>query len=177
MSNLSQVTSESVTVRDSNGREIESQLLPLSSASLNIKNYHVKAYLGKSPSDTSKYWLALSASVPPPGFSTYTVSGTKTGGASLSKSTVYGSKRNGHGTLEVGQSNLKPTYDVHQGKLTQYINRRSLVKAPLQQSYSFCTGYDHSDIQDPRVTLLMHLEHMYFVLIVHLRLDLAQRFL
>ncbi|KAI3931665.1 hypothetical protein MKW92_015658, partial [Papaver armeniacum] len=73
------VTSESVTVRDSNGREIESQLLPLSSASLNIRNYHVKAYLGKSPSDTPKYWLAFSASVPPLGFSTYTVSGTKTG--------------------------------------------------------------------------------------------------
>ncbi|KAI3942980.1 hypothetical protein MKW98_005492 [Papaver atlanticum] len=145
------VTSESVTVRDSRGREIESQLLPLSSASLNIRNYHVKAYLGKSPSDTPKYWLAFSASVPPLGFSTYTVSGTKTGGASLSKSTVHGSKRNGHGTLEVGQGNLKLTYDVHQGKLTQYINRRSLVKAPLQQSYSFYSGYDHSD-QDPQAS-------------------------
>ncbi|KAI3882205.1 hypothetical protein MKX03_027015 [Papaver bracteatum] len=146
------VTSESVTVRDSSGREIESQLLPLSNASLNIRNYHVNAYLGKSPSDTPKYWLAFSVSVPPLGFSTYTVSGTKTGGASLSKSTVHGSKRNGHGTLEVGQGNLKLTYDVHQGKLAKYINRRSLVKAPLQQSYSFYTGYDHSDIQDPQAS-------------------------
>ncbi|RZC59595.1 hypothetical protein C5167_006903 [Papaver somniferum] len=125
------VTSESVTVRDSSGREIESQLLPLSSASLNIRNYHIKAYLGKFPSDTPKYWLAFSASVPPLGFSTYTVSGTKTG--------------------EVGQGNLKLTYDVHQGKFTQYINRRSLVKAPLQQSYSYYTGYDHSD-QDPQAS-------------------------
>ncbi|XP_026378794.1 probable alpha-mannosidase At5g13980 [Papaver somniferum] len=140
------VTSESVTVRDSSGREIESQLLPLSSASLNIRNYHIKAYLGKFPSDTPKYWLAFSASVPPLGFSTYTVSGTKTGGAGLSKS-----KSIGHGTLEVGQGNLKLTYDVHQGKFTQYINRRSLVKAPLQQSYSYYTGYDHSD-QDPQAS-------------------------
>ncbi|KAI3856688.1 hypothetical protein MKX03_026813 [Papaver bracteatum] len=146
------VTSESVTVRDSSGREIESQLLPLSSASLNIRNYHVKAYLGKSPSDTPKYWLAFSASIPPLGFSTYTVSGTKTGGASLSKSTVYGSKRNGNGTLEVGQGNLKLIYDVHQGKLTQYINRRSLVKAPLHQSYSLYTGYDNRDILDPQAS-------------------------
>ncbi|MCL7038410.1 hypothetical protein MKW94_014475 [Papaver nudicaule] len=145
------VVSESVTVRDSSGREIESQLLPMSSASLNLRNYHVKAYLGKSPSDAPKYWLAFSASVPPLGFSTYTVSGKKTGGASLSKSTVHRSQRNENGNLEVGQGNLKLIYDVHQGKLTQYINRRSLVKAPLHQSYSFYTGYDNS-AKDPQAS-------------------------
>ncbi|KAI3983459.1 hypothetical protein MKX01_038879 [Papaver californicum] len=143
------VISESVTVRDSSGTEIESQLLPVSSASLKIRNYHVKAYLGKSPSETPKYWLAFSASVPPLGFSTYTVSGKKN--RSLSKSTVHGSQRNGYGTLEVGQGNLKLIYDVHQGKLTQYINRRSLVKAPLHQSYSFYSGYDNSD-RDPQAS-------------------------
>lgn len=72
-----QVSSEGVIVMDSAGREIESQVLPLSNASLSIRNYHVKAYLGRSPGETMKYWLAFSVSVPPLGFSTYTVASAK----------------------------------------------------------------------------------------------------
>lgn len=71
---LLQVSSEKVIVKDSGGRTVESQLLPLSNATLRIRNRYVKAYLGKAPSETLKYWLAFSASVPPLGFSTYTVS-------------------------------------------------------------------------------------------------------
>ncbi|KAA8547197.1 hypothetical protein F0562_003647 [Nyssa sinensis] len=68
---------EGLIVHDSGGREIESQLLPLSTTSMNTRNFHVKAYLGRSPSGMPKYWLAFVASVPPLGFSTYTVSGAK----------------------------------------------------------------------------------------------------
>lgn len=71
---LLQVSSEKVFVKDSGGKTVESQLLPLSNATLRIRNRYVKAYLGKAPSETIKYWLAFSASVPPLGFSTYTVS-------------------------------------------------------------------------------------------------------
>lgn len=67
-------------VLDSNGREIASQILPLSNVSWHTKNYHTKAYLGKSASNSARYWLAFSASVPPLGFSTYVVSGAKTSG-------------------------------------------------------------------------------------------------
>jgi alpha-mannosidase len=74
---LLQVSSEKVFVQDSEGREIESQLLPLSNATLSIRNYYVKAYIGKSPNGVLKYWLAFSVSVPPLGFSTYVVSTAK----------------------------------------------------------------------------------------------------
>ena len=53
---------------------IESQILPLVNAHVGMRNYYVKAYLGKTPSEAPKYWLAFSASVPPLGFSTYTIS-------------------------------------------------------------------------------------------------------
>lgn len=72
--NLLQVSTQKVTVKDAGGRTIDSQLLPLSNVTLGIRNLYVKAYLGKSPSETVKYWLAFSASVPPLGFSTYVVS-------------------------------------------------------------------------------------------------------
>lgn len=75
-----QVSSKEVVVQDSDGKEIVSQLLPLSNFSLNTRNYHVKAYLGVSPGNTPSYWLAFSAFVPPLGFSTYIIStANKTG--------------------------------------------------------------------------------------------------
>ncbi|XP_010249228.1 PREDICTED: alpha-mannosidase At3g26720-like [Nelumbo nucifera] len=144
------VIGESITVKDSNGREIEFQLLPIVNTSVNIRNYHVKAYLGKYPSDTPKYWLAFSASVPALGFSTYIVSSAKRTGASSTISTPssFGDE---NGTIEVGQGNLKLIYSIDEGKLTQYVNTRSLVKAPLEQSFSFYTGYNGTD-KDPQAS-------------------------
>jgi alpha-mannosidase len=80
LTNLLQVINENVVVRDSKGKEIESQLLPLLNVSVAIRNYHVTAYLGKPPSVRPSYWLAFSATVPPLGFSTYIVSYTKRAG-------------------------------------------------------------------------------------------------
>jgi alpha-mannosidase len=80
LTNLLQVIDENVVVRDSKGKEIESQLLPLLNVSVAIRNYHVTAYLGKHPRATPSYWLAFSATVPPLGFSTYIVSYTKRAG-------------------------------------------------------------------------------------------------
>lgn len=69
-----QVISEDVAVKDSEGKVIESQLLPLGDASMRSRNYHVKAYLGYVPTATPKFWLAFPVSVPPLGFSTYIIS-------------------------------------------------------------------------------------------------------
>ena len=80
LSNLLQVINENVAVWDSSGKEIESQLLPLLDVSVEVRKYHVKAYLGKSPKTTPSYWLAFSATVPPLGFSTYIVSSSKRAG-------------------------------------------------------------------------------------------------
>ncbi|KAI3941298.1 hypothetical protein MKW92_019263 [Papaver armeniacum] len=132
------IISESVTVRDSNGIEVESQLIPLVNASAAIRNYYVKAYLGITPSEAPKYWLVFSASVPPLGFSTYIVSGAKGAGISSAMSTTLTSKG---GDMKVGQGNLKLIYDENEGKLTHYINSRTLVKSPLGNSYSFYAGH------------------------------------
>lgn len=70
---LSQVSSEKVTVQDSGGKEVAAQLIPVSNETLRLRNYYVTAYLGRPPSETLKYWLAFTVSVPPIGFSTYVV--------------------------------------------------------------------------------------------------------
>ncbi|KAG5526950.1 hypothetical protein RHGRI_028029 [Rhododendron griersonianum] len=143
------VSSEGVIVMDSAGREIESQLLPLSNASLSIRNYHVKAYLGRSPGETMKYWLAFSVSVPPLGFSTYTVASAK--GTGASKSEVYNPEGNGDYTVEVGQGNLKLLYTAHGGNLIHYSNGRSLVTTSAQQTYSYYSAYNGTD-KDPQAS-------------------------
>ncbi|KAM1511415.1 hypothetical protein ACFX1Z_023109 [Malus domestica] len=68
------IINEDVTVHDSEGREIESQLLPLDDAHVGLRNYYAKAYLGQTPTKTPNYWLAFTVSVPPLGFNTYTIS-------------------------------------------------------------------------------------------------------
>lgn len=77
---MSQVVNENVVVRDSSGKKIRSQLLPILDTFLGLRNYHAAAYLGVSPTVNPKYWLAFSATVPPLGFSTYYVSNAKHSG-------------------------------------------------------------------------------------------------
>uniref|UniRef100_A0A5B7A9H0 Alpha-mannosidase n=1 Tax=Davidia involucrata TaxID=16924 RepID=A0A5B7A9H0_DAVIN len=138
------VINENVTVQDSTGKEIESQLLPLVNASVSIRNYYATAYVGKSPSSTPKYWLAFTVSVPPLGFSTYVVSSAKQTAATLVRQTLYESAGSQNETIEVGPGNLKLIYSGNGGKLSQYINKRNLVKASVEQSYSYYSGYDGS---------------------------------
>ncbi|XP_059645279.1 alpha-mannosidase At3g26720 isoform X2 [Cornus florida] len=145
------VSTEGIVVLDSGGRVIESQLLPLSNASLSIRNYHVKAYLGSYPGDKLKYWLAFSASVPPLGFTTYIVSSAKRTGTGSTISAVYSSEANKDTTVEVGQGNLKLIYSNDEGRLIHYINSRNLVTASAEQSYSYYSGYNGTD-KDPQAS-------------------------
>lgn len=137
------VINENVAVWDSSGKEIESQLLPLLNVSVALRKYHVMAYLGKSPNTTPSYWLAFSATVPPLGFSTYIVSSTKWAAATSGRQEYMPESRQ-NDTIKVGPGNLKLIYSGNEGKLTQYINSKSLVKESVQQSYSFYPGKDGS---------------------------------
>ncbi|XVF13832.1 hypothetical protein REPUB_Repub09cG0002300 [Reevesia pubescens] len=145
------VSTARVIVKDSEGREIESQLLPLSNSTSHIRSHYVKAYLGKTPRETVKHWVAFSVSVPPLGFSTYIVEPAKETGPSSTISTVHtyeGSKDN---TIEVGQGSLKLHYSADEGKLTHYVNSRNLVMAFAEQSYGYYSGNDGTD-KDPQAS-------------------------
>ncbi|KAF4397582.1 hypothetical protein G4B88_027322 [Cannabis sativa] len=145
------VSTDRVSVQDSNGRNVEAQLLPISNATFNVRNYYVRAYLGGSPRETIKYWLAFSVSVPPIGFSTYIISTTKQTGSSVAISSVYRSEESIDNTIEVGQGSLKLIYSAHEGKLTHYANNRNLITASAEQSYSYYSGNDGTD-KDPQAS-------------------------
>ncbi|XP_027351852.1 probable alpha-mannosidase At5g13980 [Abrus precatorius] len=142
------VVDASVTVHDANGKEIESQLLPLAAVSVDLRNYYVKAYLGQTPPKTPKYWLAFTVSVPPLGFSTYTVSTAKRTGSTRSSVVRYQSSENSE--FEVGQGNLKLTFSTDQEKCTNYVNIRSLVEEQVELSYLYYSGYDGTNQKDPQ---------------------------
>ncbi|GAB2278356.1 hypothetical protein Dimus_013039 [Dionaea muscipula] len=146
------VSLDKVTVMDFRGREVESQLLPVTDAFLSIRNEYVKAYLGEPSGGTNKYWLAFTASVPPLGFSTYTVSAAKQSdvGASSNVSSVYTLQGSRNDTAEVGKGSLKLLYSAHGGPL-HYTNRRSSVTAVAEQSYSYYYGNDGTDV-DPQAS-------------------------
>ncbi|KAF5479242.1 hypothetical protein F2P56_000079 [Juglans regia] len=139
------VINEDVTVHDFEGREIESQLLPLATAYVGLRNYHVRAYVGRSPTQTPKYLLAFKVSVPPLGFSTYTISSMKKPGASSIRSSLYQFQSGEKSSVEVGQGNLKLTFSIDHGKITNYVNSRSLIEEPVEQSYSYYSGFKGND--------------------------------
>nr|POF01591.1 putative alpha-mannosidase [Quercus suber] len=143
------VINENVAVWDSSGKEVESQLLPLLNVSVTVRKYHVKAYLGRSPKTAPSYWLAFSATVPPLGFSTYIVSSSKWADATSVRQ-EYKSESRKNDTIKVGPGKLKLIYSGNQGTLAQYINSKSLVKASVQQSYSYYPGNDGS--MDPQAS-------------------------
>ncbi|KAH7578512.1 hypothetical protein JRO89_XS01G0391600 [Xanthoceras sorbifolium] len=137
------VINVNVTVKDSGGKQIESQILPLLNASISLRNYYSKAYLGKSSTVTPKYWLAFTASVPPLGFNTYIISSAKQAAFS-SKKTVYKSEIGQNDKVLVGPGNLKLLYSANEGKIIQYINGGSSVNKLVEQSYSYYPGDDGS---------------------------------
>ncbi|KAI3784614.1 hypothetical protein L1987_43716 [Smallanthus sonchifolius] len=139
------VSSHELIVLDSDGKEIKSQLLPIFNASLNMRNYHVKAYLGISPSSTPQYWLGFTASVPPLGFSTYIISSAKHTDTRSTMSTVWTSDSTSDKTVVIGGGNLKLHYATYEGKLTHYINNRNLVEESIEHSYSYYSGHNSTN--------------------------------
>ncbi|KAB1213188.1 Lysosomal alpha-mannosidase [Morella rubra] len=115
------VINEEVAVHDREGGEIESQLLPLTAAYVGLRNYHAKAYVGRSPAQTPKYLLAFKVSVPPLGFRMYSISNAKRPGASSARSSVHTFQSSEKSTVEVGDGN---------------------VEEPVEQSFSYYSGYN-----------------------------------
>ncbi|KAH9770255.1 alpha-mannosidase [Citrus sinensis] len=142
------VINENVTVKDSKGKVIESQLLPLLKDSMSLRNSYSTAYLGKSTNVTPSYWLAFSASVPPLGFNTYIISSAKQAASHSGMRTVYKSQISQNDTIEVGPGNLKLLYSGKRAKLMRYINSKTSVNKLLEQSYIYYRGDDGSkDLQ------------------------------
>ncbi|CAI8613491.1 unnamed protein product [Vicia faba] len=139
------VSTAEVFVQDSAGKEVESQLLPLSNITSSIRKKYVKAYTGTAPAGELKYWLAFPVSVPPIGFSTYVVSRPKQTGHVSTISKEFRSDGSTNNSIEVGKGNLKLLYSANQGKLTHYVNSRNQVTASVEQSYSFYSGHAGDD--------------------------------
>ncbi|WOL03753.1 putative alpha-mannosidase [Canna indica] len=133
------VMSDSILVVDHEGKEIESQLLPINSALLTLRNNYVEAYMGISPNVTPKYWLAIPVTVEPLGFATYFIKSAKQTGSRAAMSMVYSSQGMENAKTEIEQGNLKLQFD-QDGKLTHYVNKRSLVKSSIEQAYSYYSG-------------------------------------
>ncbi|XP_038696412.1 probable alpha-mannosidase At5g13980 isoform X2 [Tripterygium wilfordii] len=134
------VNDEDLTVRDFEGREIESQVIPLTNVHVSLRNFYVQAYVGRTPNVTPKYWLAFPVSVPPLGFSTYTIS-AKAAGVLSTKSSVHKFRKDEKSNIEIGQGKLKLIFSEDQGRMI-YNNNKISVQESVEQSFSFYAGYN-----------------------------------
>uniref|UniRef100_A0A1J3IV57 Alpha-mannosidase n=1 Tax=Noccaea caerulescens TaxID=107243 RepID=A0A1J3IV57_NOCCA len=139
-----------IAVHDSEGHEVESQLIPFTDEYVALRNYHVEAYLGQSPTQVPKYWLVFSVSVPPLGFTTYTVSTAKKTGGYSSKSYVSRFQKSEPSVFGVGHGHLKLSFSTDQGTAINYSNSRTLMTEPLKQTYSYYSGYNGTNDKEPQ---------------------------
>ncbi|KAG8089899.1 hypothetical protein GUJ93_ZPchr0011g27009 [Zizania palustris] len=144
------VVSDSVVVHDSEGKEVESQLLPIANASLYIREKHVKAYLGTLPSAKPKFWLAFPVSVPPLGFNTYFISSGKKSASVSLVSTLYPSQGSKNSNMQIGQGQLKLQYNAA-GELSMYSDSKTMVEANFEQKYKYYIGQDGNG-SDPQAS-------------------------
>ncbi|KAL9458064.1 hypothetical protein AB3S75_007006 [Citrus x aurantiifolia] len=144
------VANGDVTVFNSEGKIIESQLVPPADAFMDLRDYYVRAYLGRNPMAPPKYWLAFPVSVPPLGFSTYTISSVKRGGGHSIRSSIQTFESSDKSTVEVGQGNLKLIFSSDKSKPINYINNKSLVEESVEQSYSFYPAYNGTNDKAPQ---------------------------
>uniref|UniRef100_A0A0D3HMG1 Alpha-mannosidase n=1 Tax=Oryza barthii TaxID=65489 RepID=A0A0D3HMG1_9ORYZ len=137
------VISDSIVVHDSEGREVESQLLPIANASLHMREKHVKAYLGMLPAAKPKFWLAFPVSVPPLGFNTYFISSGKKSASVSLMSTLHSSQGSENSNMQIGQGQLKLQYNAA-GALSLYSNSKT-------QKYKYYIGQDGNG-SDPQAS-------------------------
>ncbi|XP_073296505.1 alpha-mannosidase-like isoform X2 [Primulina huaijiensis] len=128
------VNDYNLVVKDSMGSIVESQFVEVDNVTSNVRKFYVKAYTGISASETPKYWLVFSASVPPLGWNTYFIS----------KASQKGNRRSGsmstmalptNETIEIGPGNLKLSFSAVSGQLKRISNSKTGIDVPLQQSY------------------------------------------
>ncbi|KAJ0974238.1 hypothetical protein J5N97_016203 [Dioscorea zingiberensis] len=131
------VNDDQLSVRDSGGNFIESQLVELDNATSNLRKFYVEAYLGISSKEKPKYWLVFQVSVPPLGWNTYFISkgagadGTGTG----SKSHMSTTATPENGTIEVGPGPFKMSFSSVSGQLIRVFSSKTGTDIPIQQSY------------------------------------------
>ncbi|KAL0425205.1 UNVERIFIED_CONTAM: putative alpha-mannosidase [Sesamum radiatum] len=139
---VEQVINDNIVVKDSTGKLITSQLLPIVDALTAMRKFYTSAYTGEFPSTSPMYWLAFTAVVPPLGFSTYVISSGKPAASASIKPISYVFDGSQTGAIEIGSGNVKLIYSGDNGKLMQYTNSRSLVNISLEQSYIYYAGDD-----------------------------------
>ncbi|KAG0473150.1 hypothetical protein HPP92_015007 [Vanilla planifolia] len=144
------VNDNQIVVRDADGNVVETQFIEIDSATMKMRNFYVKAYLGDFTKDSPKYWLVFQVLVPPLGWNTYFISkstkkemNTNGNAATISMST--------EDTVEIGSGYLKMFFSSTSGQLKRFLNERTGVDMHLQQSYLW---YDSSpgDDQDSQAS-------------------------
>ncbi|CAG7879288.1 unnamed protein product [Brassica rapa] len=139
-----------IAVHDSEGHEVGSQLVPFTDEYAALRSYHVEAYLGHAPTQVPKYWLVFSVSVPPLGFTTYTISSAKKTGGYSSKSHVSRYQNGEQSTVDVGHEHLKLSFSTDQGKGINYYNSRTSMTEPLKQTFSYYSSYNGTNDKEPQ---------------------------
>nr|GMC93393.1 alpha-mannosidase isoform X1 [Ipomoea batatas] len=128
------VNDANLIVQDSMGNVVEAQYIELDNITSKLREFYVKAYLGKSPKHAPKYWLLFQVSVPPLGWNSYFVSkASQKGNHSSGYISVMSLPQNG--TVEIGSGNLKLSFSSESGQLKRFFNSRTGVDIAVQQNY------------------------------------------
>ncbi|KAL3687509.1 hypothetical protein R1sor_013818 [Riccia sorocarpa] len=142
------VTSSSVTVTDSDGHPIPSQIVPLSSTARLLREKHLRSHGGVKSGEGSLHYLVFEASVPPLGYRTFHIRPSVPGAlqsAQLSSVEEY-SAGAGHVQLESRGALVQVSRET--GRIQKMKNMKTGVIADVEQSYCWYNASDGNTFEN-----------------------------
>ncbi|KAG6542998.1 hypothetical protein Mapa_015494 [Marchantia paleacea] len=130
------VSHTKVAVLDSAGKQIVSQLIPVTAVERKVRSFYVPAELGIKPSDGPLYWLVFEASVPPLGYTSYVVQPSEQGAAEISKPEILKLEKAGlkPKAVKAGGENMNLLFSSETGRLSEMVHLKTKTSTSVKQS-------------------------------------------
>ncbi|OAE30812.1 hypothetical protein AXG93_857s1150 [Marchantia polymorpha subsp. ruderalis] len=130
------VTHTRLAVLDSSGKEIVSQIIPVTVVERKVRSFYVEAELGIKTSDRDLYWLVFEASVPPLGYTSYVVQPSEEGAAEISKPEILELEKSGlkPKAVKAGGENMNLLFSSESGRLLEMVHLKTKTSTFVRQS-------------------------------------------
>ncbi|KAG6556620.1 hypothetical protein Mapa_001561 [Marchantia paleacea] len=136
------VTSTSLTVTDSDGQAIPSQLVPLSKIAKGLREKYVMAHEGVHAGQGDLSYLVFEASVPPLGYRTFHIKASVPGSPKSAQhaSVEQSNERAGHVQLQSSGAHIQ--ISLQTGRIEKMKDLKTGVIADVEQSYCWYNASD-----------------------------------
>ncbi|KAL2629535.1 hypothetical protein R1flu_014221 [Riccia fluitans] len=142
------VTSSSLTVTDSDGQAIPSQLVPLSNSAKTLREKYVRSHGGVHFGAGSLRYLVFQASVPPLGYRTFHIRASAPGSIQAAQNSFVQKIDAKTGDVHLQSKGALVQISLETGRIQKMKNMKTGVTADVEQSYCWYNASDGNTVED-----------------------------